>query len=231
MGRPRLIEDDAILAAAREVFLSRGAAATTQDVAERVGLSQAAIFKRFATKQELFLAAMVSGNERQDLIERFQKRAAATGLRPALIGLGDDLLPFFRRVLPLLLLSWSNRSEFGFPKAMTMGNYPPNRAVQEVVAVIAAEMRARRLRKHDPWLVTRAFVGGLQNYVLFELFAKGTEAACAGDGRSASARGFGGLAPPVYPPKEYVRGLVDILWKGIAPPAAASAARALKEQE
>ena len=55
MGRPRLIEDDAILAAAREVFLARGAAATTQDVAERVGLSQAAIFKRFATKQELFL--------------------------------------------------------------------------------------------------------------------------------------------------------------------------------
>jgi AcrR family transcriptional regulator len=200
MGRPRLIEDDAILAAAREVFLSRGAAATTQDVAERVGLSQAAIFKRFATKQELFLAAMVSGNDRQDLVERFQKRAAGAGLRPALIGLGDDLLPFFRRVMPLLLMTWSNRSEFGFPKAMSTGNYPPNRAVQEVVAVIGAEMRAHRLRKHDPWLVTRAFVGGLQNYVLFELFSKGAE-----------------TAAPVLAPKEYVRGLVDILWKGIAP--------------
>jgi len=76
MGRPRLVADVAILAAAREVFLSRGAAATTQDVAAKAGLSQAAIFKRFSTKQELFLAAMASGNERQEFIERFRRQAA-----------------------------------------------------------------------------------------------------------------------------------------------------------
>jgi AcrR family transcriptional regulator len=200
MGRPRLVTDVAILAAAREVFLSRGATATTQDVAGKVGLSQAAIFKRFPTKQELFLAAMATGSERQELLERFRSQAAKAGLRRALVVLGDDLLPFFRQVLPLLLLSWSNRREFGFPKAMASGSYPPARAAQEIVAFIEAEMRARRLRKHDPWLVTRAFVGGLQNYVLWELFSKGAE-----------------TMPPTHSPKEYVRGLVDVLWKGIAP--------------
>jgi AcrR family transcriptional regulator len=214
MGRPRLIEDDAILAAAREVFLARGSAATTQDVAERVGLSQAAIFKRFATKQELFLSAMASGNERQDMIERFQRRAAAAGMRLALVGLGDDLLPFFRRVMPLLLMTWSNRAEYGFPKTMASGSYPPNRAIQEVIAVIGAEMRAHRLRKHDPWLVTRAFVGGLQNYVLLELFGKNAESFM-----------------PQQPPKDYVRGLVDVLWKGIAPPVARASKEQAKEQQ
>jgi AcrR family transcriptional regulator len=201
MGRPRLIADEAILTAAREIFLAPGAAATTQDVALRVGLSQAAIFKRFPTKQELFLAAMVSGNDRQDIIERFQKRAKAYGVKRALVGLGDDLLPLFRRMLPLLMLSWSNRAEFGFPKAMTGGSYPPTRAAREVVTFMESEMRARRLRKHDPWLVTRAFVGSLQNYALMELLSKGAEPMI-----------------PALPPKEYVRGLVDVLWKGIAPP-------------
>ena|SRR5471030_681239 len=208
MGRPRLVADVAILAAAREVFLSRGAAATTQDVAAKAGLSQAAIFKRFSTKQELFLAAMASGNERQEFIERFRRQAAEAGMRRALVSLGDDLLPFFRQVLPLLLLSWSNRGEFGFPKAMASGSYPPNRAAQEIVSFIEAEMRARRLRKHDPWLVTRAFVGGLQNYVLLELFSKGAE-----------------MMVPAHSPQEYVRGLVEVLWKGIAPPRAMRGAK------
>jgi AcrR family transcriptional regulator len=200
MGRPRLIADEAILAAAREVFLAQGAAATTQAVALRVGLSQAAIFKRFPTKQELFLAAMASGQDRQDVIERFQRRAKAHGVRRALVGLGDDLLPLFRRMLPVLLLSWSNRAEFGFPKAMNGGSYPPTRAAREVVTFLDGEMRARRLRKHDPWLVTRAFVGSLQNYALIELVWKGAD-----------------LMIPALPPKQYVRGLVDLLWKGIAP--------------
>jgi AcrR family transcriptional regulator len=200
MGRPRLIPDESILAAAREVFLARGSAATVVEVARRVGLSQAAIFKRFPTKQELFLAAMASGGDRQELVDRFRRRARAAGVRRALVELGDELLPFFRQVLPLLLLSWSNRGEFGFPKAMTQAAYPPTQAAHDVVAFFEGEMRARRLRRHDPWLVTRAFVGGLQNYVLLELFSKG--------------------AVPMVPkhgPREYVRGLVDVLWRGIAP--------------
>jgi AcrR family transcriptional regulator len=205
MGRPRLIADEAILAAAREVFLAQGAAATTQAVALRAGLSQAAIFKRFPTKQELFLAAMAGGKERQDVIDRFQQRAKSHGIRRALVGLGDGLLPLFRQKLPLLLLSWSNRAEFGFPKAMSGGSYPPTRAVREVVAFLEGEMRARRLRKHDPWLVTRAFVGSLQHYVLMELLSKGAD-----------------LPIPALSPKEFVRGLVELLWKGVAP---------LKEQE
>jgi AcrR family transcriptional regulator len=218
MGRPRLIPDESILAAAREVFLARGSAATVVEVARRVGLSQAAVFKRFPTKQELFLAAMASGagadgsagggrsaearsiGDRKELVDRFRRRARAAGVRRALVELGDELLPFFRQVLPLLLLSWSNRGEFGFPQAMTQAAYPPTQAAHDVVAFFEGEMRARRLRRHDPWLVTRAFVGGLQNYVLLELFSKG--------------------AVPMVPkqaPREYVRGLVDVLWRGIAP--------------
>jgi AcrR family transcriptional regulator len=199
MGRPRTIDSQEILDAAREIFLERGAVATTADVARRVGISQASIFKRFTTKQELFLAAMV-GRDRQDLLELFRSRTKEAGIQKALVEVGQKLIPFFRQALPLVLLSWSNRGEFGFPKQMATGNSRPARVAQEMVAFIEGEMREGRLRKQNPWLVTRTFVGALQNYVLLELVTKGTP-----------------VMGPVLTPDAYVKGIVEVLWGGIAP--------------
>jgi AcrR family transcriptional regulator len=200
VGRPRTIDNQEILDAAREIFLERGAVATTADVARRVGISQASIFKRFSTKQELFLAAMVTGRYRQDLLEQFRSRTKEAGIRQALVEVGQKLIPFFRQALPLVLLSWSNRGEFGFPKQMVAGSFPPAQAAQEIVAFIDSEMKAGRLRKQDPWLVTRAFVGALQNYVLLEIVTKGAF-----------------VIGPVCSPDAYVKGIVEVLWAGIAP--------------
>lgn len=50
MARPVAIHDPTILDAAREVFLLRGAAATTAEVARRAGVSEGSIFKRYRTK-------------------------------------------------------------------------------------------------------------------------------------------------------------------------------------
>jgi AcrR family transcriptional regulator len=200
LGRPRTIDNEEILEAARAIFLERGTVATTADVAKRVGISQASIFKRFSTKQELFLAAMVAGRHRQDLLEQFRNRTEEAGIRLALVELGQKLIPFFRQALPLLLLSWSNRGEFGFPKQVITGSFPPAQAAQEIVAFIESEMKAGRLRKQDPWLVTRAFVGALQNYVLLEIVTKGAF-----------------VVGPACGPDAYVKGIVEVLWGGIAP--------------
>jgi AcrR family transcriptional regulator len=200
VGRPRLIDDQEILDAAREIFLERGAVATTADVARRVGISQASIFKRFATKQELFLAAMVTGRYRQDLLEQFRSQTKEAGIREALIDVGQKLIPFFRQALPLVLLSWSNRGEFGLPKSMRAGSFPPAQAAQEIVAIIEGEMKAGRIRRQDPWLVTRAFVGALQNYVLLEIVTKGEL-----------------VMGPKCGSDAYVEGIVEVLWTGIAP--------------
>lgn len=58
MGRPKLVTDEFVLNAARRVFQEKGHAATTRDVARAAGISQAVLYQRFATKDELFLAAM-----------------------------------------------------------------------------------------------------------------------------------------------------------------------------
>ena len=58
MGRLKTITDDEVLAAARRVFQRDGHAASTRDVAQEAGVSQAVLYQRFKTKEELFFAAM-----------------------------------------------------------------------------------------------------------------------------------------------------------------------------
>ena len=58
MARPTVIRNEAILQAARDVFLERGILATSAEVAQRAGVSEGSLFKRFKTKADLFRAAM-----------------------------------------------------------------------------------------------------------------------------------------------------------------------------
>src|SRR3954464_15739876 len=58
MGRPKTIEDSELLEVARRIFRQHGHTATTQDVAKAAGISEAVLYKRFNTKDELFFAAL-----------------------------------------------------------------------------------------------------------------------------------------------------------------------------
>src|SRR5215470_3416114 len=65
-----------VLTAAVSEFAARGLeAATTADIAKRAGISQAYVFRLFASKRELFLAAVDRGFER---VEARFRAAAAT---------------------------------------------------------------------------------------------------------------------------------------------------------
>lgn len=58
MGRTKRVSDEEVLARARDVFLARGYTASTREVADAVGLSQATLFQRFGSKDDLFVAAI-----------------------------------------------------------------------------------------------------------------------------------------------------------------------------
>ena len=61
MSRPVTIRNDTILDAARMVFLARGVAGRTAEVAAVAGVSEGSVFKRFPTKAILFREAMRTG--------------------------------------------------------------------------------------------------------------------------------------------------------------------------
>ena len=59
MARPSSVSDEDILAAAKTAFLQHGPQVSPQVIADAVGLSQPALFKRFGTKTRLMFRALV----------------------------------------------------------------------------------------------------------------------------------------------------------------------------
>jgi AcrR family transcriptional regulator len=58
MGRHKTISDDEVLRIARDIFRERGHTASTREVALAAGISEAVLYQRFGTKDDLFFAAM-----------------------------------------------------------------------------------------------------------------------------------------------------------------------------
>jgi AcrR family transcriptional regulator len=197
MIRPSTITTEQILDAAREVFLEKGIQATTAEVARRADVAEGSIFKRFRTKHELFRRAMEPTVQDPEFLRMLPQRVGNGDLRRHLFEFGTEMLAFMRRLMPLMMMSWSNR-KCGLPKHLSMPDPPPVRAVRRIAAFFEAEMRRKRLRRHDPEILARVFVGSVQNYVFLELLLKAHH-------------------QPSIPAEEYLRGLVHLIWTGAAP--------------
>ena len=202
MARPVSIKDETIIAAARAVFLERGIQATTAEVAQRAGVSEGSVFKRFKSKFDLFRAArrdrLIEPSWPRELLATVGKGDVQQNLNVA----GLQVVAFFRELMPLMMMSWSNPAPNGLPHQISGPNPPPVRVLKSVIGYFDAEMRAGRIRVQDPEIVARAFVGSINNFVFFDLLH--------------AANGELPLAAETY-----VRGLVSLIWSGIEPRAVA----------
>jgi AcrR family transcriptional regulator len=92
MPRPKTISDDDLLAVAREAFRTRGHSASTRDVAAAAGISEAILYKRFGTKDELFRRAMMPASaDVEGLLGAYPPRSAKADL----VRIFDRLVQFF----------------------------------------------------------------------------------------------------------------------------------------
>jgi AcrR family transcriptional regulator len=199
MARPSTITNEQILEAAREVFLERGFRATTAQVAKRARVAEGSLFNRFATKHELFFTAMQPAFQDPPFLRAIEGRVGHGDVRENMVDLGTQLLEFLRRILPLVMMSWSNRRG-ELPPHLASSDPPPVRALRRTTEYLRGEMKRGRLRRQDPEVLARALFGGVQNYVFHELIRKGRHG-----GKKAKA------------PQAYVRDLVALLWAGAAP--------------
>lgn len=194
-GRPPSIDSEALLRVAREVFLELGFRATTQEVAERAGISEGSLFHRFKTKESLFRAAMNLPEEAvPDLLLNVVEKLHGMELREALIELASATLEIGKVGIPLMMMSWSN------PNSCGATPYDKNRArFREVIKRLAgyfeSQMQAGRLREVDPEIVARTFVGAMHHYCMTRTLA-------------------GDEAGMIVPEAMFVRGLVDLLLDG-----------------
>ncbi|BAZ27824.1 TetR family transcriptional regulator [Cylindrospermum sp. NIES-4074] len=194
MARTPKITNQQILEAAREVFLQQGFGASTLEIAQRAGISEASIFKRFSTKEELFFVAM-GIPEKPLWVQDIESLAGKGDLKQNLIQICLQILEFYREIMPRMMML---RSRGNLPPELgSKADSKPMRDVKVLTTFIEQEIAQGRLRPSDAKTMAQILLGSLMNYVFLEMMNPA------------------GGATTTEP--SFVQNLVEILWQGIAP--------------
>ncbi|WP_223640160.1 TetR/AcrR family transcriptional regulator [Corallococcus sp. EGB] len=159
MSRPQRVLDPEIDEAARAVFLEQGPSAPLQDIAKRLGISQAALLHRVGTKEALMaralrpvppsaLALLAHGPKDDTSIE--------DQLLEALLHHRD----FLRRLVPWLFVL--HYSALGGARALHLETPPPVALREGLTKWLARAKRAGRVDLAEPKVAAEALCGALE---------------------------------------------------------------------
>jgi len=193
MGRPKRIEDDELLKIARAVFVLDGAHGSTREIAQRAGISEAALFKRYPTKVALFLAAMMPPNVDVDALIAVAE--AASDPRQSLIVLCERMLDYFREAIPIILQLTQNPLIDLEAVRRRFGVSPEQRLAAAVPAYLARQAERGCIVCPDPGGAALLLISAVHSLVLFEIMSLHAP-------RDAQAA---------------VRAIVNALWEGLKP--------------
>ena len=155
-----------ILRAAMDCFAARGfRGTTTRDIAARVGLTEAALYRHFPSKEALYAAIVekkMAAPEWMELVAQAaaegDDRAVFGGLAHALIGATEDDPSFLRILLYTSLEGHEQAAPFFATRV---------RRLREFLAdYIARRTREGAFRVIDPVLGARGFLGMVMDFVI-----------------------------------------------------------------
>ena len=106
MVRPRQFKDEDLLAVACACFIEHGPGCSTAVIAEQAGVSQATLFKRFGTKQQLMQAALKPETP-VALLARIGAGPTDGPIPEQLGHIALGLLEMFERLLPCVMTLWA----------------------------------------------------------------------------------------------------------------------------
>lgn len=127
MSRPQTVSDGDIVAAARAVFLELGPAASVNVVAERLGVSHAALFHRVGSKDALFVEAL-SQPPPAFVTERWPSPELGEPFEKHLVARLCRLMAFLKEVIPALVMLRASG------KAVRTGAEPPHAHLRQQLA-------------------------------------------------------------------------------------------------
>jgi AcrR family transcriptional regulator len=200
MGRTPKITDEQILAAARQVFLDQGYGASTADIAEKAGISEASIFKRFPTKQDLFMAAL-GINKVPGWVKKLESASPSADFKAELTEICQEMVAFYQDVMPRILMLISPLNLIRVRKFVP----PPLRDTRLLTLFLERAIAQGLIRPCDAQTLAYMIVGSINNYVMTQDF-------------SAKLRAISDL-PTVLPmaSEDFIAHLVEMLWWSIAP--------------
>jgi AcrR family transcriptional regulator len=188
---------DAATSVMNDIGLGR---TTTKEIARAAGLSEAALYRHFADKTELFLC--VIGERLPLLVTTLTDLPSRVGRRTVRLNLEEVAqvaLPFYDQTLPIAASLFAEPELLARHQAQLRAkNVGPHRAVELLAAYVRAEQRLGRVNKRaDPEAAASMLLG-----------------ACVG---RSLVRRFIGQEDPPDADHRFVKALVRNLLGGLAP--------------
>jgi AcrR family transcriptional regulator len=201
MARTRKITNEEILAAARQVFLENGFGASTLEIAQKAGISEASIFKRFTTKQALFLAAM-GISETPKWVKTLSNDMPTAAIKSELTDICEQMFVFYQEVLPRVMMMMTQGNLPYPPQSLPVP--PPIRDSRLLAEFLDRAIAHRYLRSCDAMTIADMIIGAITHYVMTQNLSKSPIP----------------LPLPMRKPidsSSFVHNLIETLWVGIAP--------------
>jgi AcrR family transcriptional regulator len=191
MGRYKTISDQEVLQVARDVFRAQGHTATTRAIAEAAGISEAILYQRFGSKDDLFFAAMLPrGPEIEKVLGPTDPPDGAhTYLRSVAVRIGK----YFGDVIPLALRVMMHPSfdATSLARAQPTGADVLREGLAERLASLA---RRQQIATRSEVMTARLVVSLAHDWAL------------------------GGVLSPGRPHRDReLREMVDVVWEGLRP--------------
>jgi AcrR family transcriptional regulator len=101
VARPRTVTDEQIVEATRSAVLEKGAQVSLDSVAKQIGVTSPALLKRFGTRENLLIAALIPDLAELDAL--FEEPGEVTTFVDDLEALIGRLSQYFARVLPWVM--------------------------------------------------------------------------------------------------------------------------------
>jgi AcrR family transcriptional regulator len=185
-----------IIDVARELFATRGfEGTTTRELAEKIGINEALLFRHFPSKEDLYWAVLQHMIDMRGTKDRLREHVrAGLGDRETFMAVAQDILNRSVQLTRLLFYSVLEKHELSERFFSTHVI-----AYHEILAdYIRAGIKAGRFRDMDPLLAARAFIGMFSyHFQIQEL--------------------FGGKLVQHFDAPEVITKLVDIWLEGMKP--------------
>lgn len=192
MPRNKTITDEEILAAARSLFLKEGAKASTRTLAKTVGISEAVIFQRFGTKEDLFFAAMVPPKAQLEAV--FSVQPGKKQVTENLEFVSLQIVAYFREVMPIFLSLVSHPS-FDMQSFLKRHTMPALQLSTKLHEYLTAEATLERIDKDNVAAAAAVLLSHLHNLALSETIGLHQPTETEGIISEAIAALWEGLAP------------------------------------
>lgn len=158
--RPRQFTDTELFAAAREVILAHGPSVSAKRIAEELGVSAAALFKRVGTKHELIRRALM-GASIPDFVLNLEQGPDDRPVHEQLLERARELDAFFTKAMPAIGML----KAAGFCPSEVFSDMevpPPIRALRAMTSWFETLRTQGRVTTTNSEAIAMAFMAALQ---------------------------------------------------------------------